>query len=242
MNERENIRRSKNMKNCWTALFLIVFLGIGCKLPSSLSDKTFIGNGKSANQTVNSSSQDRPNESVAANDPREELFAVARKFRDLPYFTATMTGDGVGQFIGRLEYVAPDKYRFVSGSGPTAGIEFVIIGKQTFIKSGGKWNRTPVDIRSKIPSVRELLEEQEIRSLRSITREADEVRDGTAAAIYVYQGASPAKSISYRSRLWVDKATGLPLKVVVEYDSGDRKSMTIKYDTVTPITIEPPLQ
>jgi hypothetical protein len=230
------------MKNVWIAALLILLVVIGCRLPSSLTKKTANENAPDAKQQADSKSENVSDTDIPAGDPREELLASARKFKDLPFFAATLTGDGVRNVNGRLEYVAPDKYRFLNIGGPTAGIEFVIIGKQTYIKSGGKWNRFPVDIGSQIPSVREFLEEQEIQRIKTIKRENDDTADGIPAAVYVYEGSTPSKAVHYRSRLWIDKATRLPLKLVVEYDGGDLKSMTITYDTTTPITIESPMQ
>lgn len=230
------------MKNVWIAALLIILVVIGCRLPSSLTKKTANENAPDAKQQADSNTESVSDTDIPAGDPREELLASARKFKDLPFFAATLTGDGVRNVNGRLEYVAPDKYRFLNIGGPTAGIEFVIIGKQTYIKSGGKWNRFPVDIGSQIPSVREFLEEQEIQRIKTIKRENDDTADGIPAAVYVYEGSTPSKAVHYRSRLWIDKATRLPIKLVVEYDGGDLKSMTITYDTTTPITIESPMQ
>ena len=38
--------------------------------------------------------------------------------------------------------------------------------------------------------------------------------------------------------MWIGKANGLPMKIVVDYTNGVLKQMTVNYDTETPVTIE----
>lgn len=238
----QKIMGKQSMKNGVIAMIMCIGITFGCKMPDSLTQNSSNspGNGNTyGDSSQNNNGQDRE---VANTDPRDDLLSAARKFRDLPYFTATMLGDGSQQVNGKLEYAAPDRYRIIYTGGAASGTEFIIAGKQTYMKTGGKWRRFPVDIGTMLPSVRELLEESEIRKIRAVQRLGDDSVDGVQAILYSYEGSTPSKSIDYKSRLWLAKSTGLPLKVVIEYNSGELKTMTISYDTETPVTIEPPIQ
>lgn len=232
----------KSMKNGVIAMIMCISITFGCKMPGSLTQNSPNSHGNANTYGDSSQNNNSQDIEVAKTDPRDDLLTAARKFRDLPYFTATMLGDGSQQVNGKLEYVAPDKYRIVYTGGAAKGTEFIIVGKQTYMKTGGKWRRFPVDIGSLLPSVRELLEEREIQKIRAVQRIGNDSVDGIQAILYSYEGSTPTKSIDYNSRLWLAKSTGLPLKVVIEYNSGQLKTMTISYDTETPVNIETPIQ
>jgi hypothetical protein len=53
---------------------------------------------------------------------------------------------------------------------------------------------------------------------------------------------TPVGDHPFTSKIWIDKDTGLPMKIFVEYTNGALKHMTVNYDTVTPVTIEAPIK
>ena len=51
---------------------------------------------------------------------------------------------------------------------------------------------------------------------------------------------TPKGGYPFTSKIWVGKDSGLPMRIVVEYQNGVLKTMTVNYDTETPVTIEAP--
>lgn len=230
------------MRNALIAMVICFCVSFGCKLPGSLSQVQQGNSDSQSPQNQNANWQTDADSERLNSDPQEELQASLRKFRESPHFIATMQGEGTRAISGRFEYATPDRYRYVATGGAGTGTEFIVVGKQTYMKAGGKWNRFPADIGSIIPSMSEMLDEGVLQSVRVLKREGDDLVDGVPATVYSYEGSTPTKSIKHKSRLWISKTTGLPLKVVVDYETGDLRRMTITYDMASPVDIEAPIQ
>ena len=79
-------------------------------------------------------------------------------------------------------------------------------------------------------------------SLTDVKFEGDDTVDGKPALVYSYGNVTPVDNYPFTSKTWVNKSTGLPMKLYVEYSNGILKHMTVNYDTESPVTIEPPIK
>lgn len=120
-------------------------------------------------------------------------------------------------------------------------MEMIMIGNQSFMKTGGKWSKMPGDGNASIPTLRDSFTEEGLKTLEDVKYEGEETVDGKPALVYTYRNVTGKGAFPFSAKIWVNKESGLPLKIVVDYTNGVLKQMTVNYDTESPVTIEPPI-
>ena len=221
-------------KNIIIVAFIFAALTLGCKLPDALS-----GSRSNAN-TATAPTESKPSDTaVATGDPKDDLVRSSKKFIELPFFTAQMDGTGKVDFQTNLKYAAPDRYHITQGGNK---IETIIVGTDTYMKTGSSWNKLPVDVGSMIPKLRDMYTEDAVKAVTNVQFAGDDDLDGKPALVYTYDSQMPKFNTPISSKMWISKQNGLPIKVVIDYSSGDLKKMVINYDTDTPVTIESPIK
>ena len=236
----------KNFRTLTLVLILLAGVGLGCsainKLRSGIEDKpanTTDSNSNSGSTAPNS----EPGAAAAGVDPKAEIIAASKKFVELKSFTATMSTVGETSMNMTLEYQAPDRYHMKSDPVHGVQIETIMIGPDTYASFGGKWTKMPGSAASQIPAMRQMFTEDGVKRLSDVKYEGADTVNGKAANKYSYEDpGKPESSVApFTSTIWVNKATGLPIKIEVGYKSGKLKSATITYDTDTPVKIEKPI-
>ena len=215
------------MKKLSLILLLLASVSLACKL-SSLMPGSGGGSGSGGS-------------SSGGADPKADIVEASKKFIALKAFSAKMEGMGQTEIKSQVDYVAPDRYHISYLGGTGAGMEIIYIGNQTYMKTGGKWSKTPGDSNSAIPTLRDSFTEEGLKTLTDVKYENEDTVDGKPALVYTYKNVTPKGGYPFSSKIWVAKATGLPLKIVVDYTNGMLKQMTVNYDTESPVTIEPPI-
>ncbi|MBP6001994.1 MAG: hypothetical protein KA746_01035 [Pyrinomonadaceae bacterium] len=216
------------MKKILLPLFILLFAVLGCSKIRELAGGSAGGSGGGT--------------ATAGTDPKEDITQAAKKFIALPAFSAKMEGMGQTEIKSQVDYVAPDRYHVTYLGGTGAGMEMIIIGSQSYMKpGGGSWNKVPGDAKS-IPTLRDSFTEEGLKTLTDVKFDGEETTDGKAAMVYSYKNVTPVGNNPFTSKIWIDKSSGLPMKIYVEYPNGVLKNMTVKYDTESPITIEPPIK
>ena len=210
------------MKNLTVVLLLLTSVLLGCKQLGSVSGG---GGGKAG----------------GGSDPTADVIAASKKFIDLKSFSAKMEGMGQAEIKQQVDYVAPDRYHVTYTAGPIPGMELIMIGNQSFMKTGGKWSKMPGDGNASMPTLRDSFTEEGLKSLSDVKSEGDDTVDGKAAFVYSYKNKTPKGDFGFNCKMWVDKQTGIPLKIYATYDNGVLKNMTVNYDTESKVTIEPPV-
>lgn len=236
----------KNFRSLTLVLILLAAVGLGCstinKLRSGIEDKP--ANTADMNSNSGSTSPDSgPSSAAAGADPKAEIIAASKKFVSLNSFTATMSTVGDTSMNMTLEYQAPDRYHMKSDPIHGVQIETIMIGSDTYASFGGKWTKMPGSAASQIPAMRQMFTEEGMKRLSDVKYEGVDTVNGKPADKYSYEDpGKPESSVAaYTSTIWVNKATGLPIKVEVGYKGGKLKSATITYDTDTPVKIEKPI-
>lgn len=152
-----------------------------------------------------------------------------------------MEGTGVNELHMQVDYAAPDRFHIHYLGGTAAGMEIIIIGKQTYMKTGGTWRKTPVGLGDAMPTLRDSFTEEGLKTLSDAKFEGDDTVDGKPALLYSYKNVTPKGNYPFTSKIWIGKDSGLPMKITVDYSNGTLKQMKVVYDTETPISIEPPV-
>jgi outer membrane lipoprotein-sorting protein len=152
-----------------------------------------------------------------------------------------MEGNGASELRMQVDYAAPDRYHIMYLGGTGAGMEMIMIGNKSFMKTSGKWSKFPGNSNASIPTLRDSFTEEGLKTLTDVKYDGDDTVDGKPAAVYSYKNVTPKGGFPFSSKIWVGKETGLPMKIVVDYTNGVLKQMTVVYDTETPVTIEAPI-
>lgn len=215
------------MKKLTLVLLLFAAAGFGCKFFDSLK-------GGSGGPGVGSGS--------GGSDPKADVIAASRKFTDLKSFSAKMEGIGQTEIKSQVDYVAPDRFRVKYLAGTGSGMEMIMIGNESFMKTGNNWSKMPGAGNNAVPTLRDSFTEEGLKTLSDVKFEGSDTVDGKPALMYSYKNVTPQGDFPFNAKIWVGKESGLPMKIVADYTNGVLKQMTITYDTETPVTIEPPVK
>jgi len=216
------------MKTLIIVSAILIFLGLGCSKFSELVP------GSKGNSSSSSSK--------AGADPKQEVIDASKKFVALPHLSAKMDGMGQTEIKSQVDYVAHDRYHIMYLGGTGAGMEMIMIGDDFYMKTAGKWMKSPGANAGAIPTLRDSFTDEGLKTLSDVKYEGSDSVDGKPASLYTYKNVTPKGQYPFSSKIWIGQETGLPIKIVVDYTNGTLKQMTVNYDTETPVTIEPPIK
>ncbi len=252
-------------KNLTICLLFLLAAAVGCSTIKDLG-KTSEGVNSSANNSTlpsnlnnaeSNSSVDEDNNSVnegksdvaggsgeyaPTDDPTGDIKRLSDRFLNQKTFRAVMEINGKTSMEMELEFQAPDSFRLTNHLTSDKTMEMIVIGKQAYMNLNGKWMKVPTGLgNAKVTDMREMFNKEGLKWFRDVKYVGEEQVEGKDAYVYTYSGKLEGKS-DYDSRIWVGKTDGMPLKINVEYKSGDLKSVSIKYDYTTPVSIEAPIK
>ena len=125
-------------------------------------------------------------------------------------------------------------HAFMTSTGISSALtqsEMINVNGATYAMVNGTWMKSPV-------SVEQLIQQSQaqVASAKAHTCQAmpDETLDGVAASVYTSHTETATGATD--SRVWIAKATGLPIKSEIDLTMGDRKSHTsvrYEYNNVT---------
>jgi Outer membrane lipoprotein-sorting protein len=226
-------------------LFILLGLILGC---SSIKDMVADRSEANTPSDVSNSatgptrvSEDVPAAFAPTGDAKADIEKMADRFLSIQSFRAKMTSEGTMTMNADLDYIAPDRFRIKTELPNGQSSEMVLIGKQTYMKLGDRWQKMPIDIGTKVPNMRETFTREGMKWFKEIKYEGEESAEGEPAYLYSYDGEAPGGGMAYSSKIWVAKNDGRPVKIHATYKKGDMKSMKIVYDYETKVTIEPPV-
>lgn len=233
------------MKNSLTVPVLILLLLVmGC---SALRDM-----GRQAEQNTEETAETTQDDTAGSHeekagftpghDPKSDIAEMSKRFMDETSFQAKMTGKGSVTMESAVDFVAPDRFRISTNAIGGQYVEMIVIGKQSYMNLGGKWQKMPAMDLSSIAGVRQAFTEEGMKWVEDVRLEGEETVDGKPAYVYTYKGKSPGVGPDFSSKLWVAKADGLPIKITADYGKGELKSMEINYNYDARISIEAPIQ
>lgn len=220
------------MKKLNLVLLILALFVVGCKLTDSLRDMVSGGAGGGKPNTT----------STGGTDPREDVVQASKKFIALPAFSAKMEGFGQMEIRQQVDFVAPDRFHVTYLAGAAPGMEIIMIGNQSYMKTGGKWSKMPGGNNSSTPNLRDSFTEEGLKTLSDVKFDGEDTLHGKPALVYTYKNVTPVGQYPFSSKMWVGAQSGVPIKIVVDYTNGVLKQMTVNYDTESPVTIEAPIK
>jgi hypothetical protein len=110
-----------------------------------------------------------------------------------------------------------------NGSQP---IESISTADAMYVQVKGEWRRSPMKPESLLAQ-----QQENIRSVTvaSCTALADEFVDGRRAAVYQAHYEQPDLGAS-DAKVWIAKATGLPIRTDVSVQAGEKTSVSTRFD------------
>jgi len=232
------------MKDLPFIILIVLAFTLGCgrltERFTKSADNTTVVNTSSSEQTTSTTDTTPP-----SGDPREDVVQASKRFLKLPKFRANMQGHGTSDLRIKMDYVAPNKFHiyFLDKDGQVK-TESIMIGSDRYMNFNGRWLKIPgATDENAIPKLRDLFNEEGLKTLKEVKYEGDEAIADQPAHIYSYRSNQTNSNAPYpfTSRIWVGGFDGLPHKMEVTYEGGQLKSMTVIYDFKTDILIEPPV-
>jgi hypothetical protein len=148
-----------------------------------------------------------------------------------------------------VEYAAPDRYHMVTHSqagGRDTSLEYVIVGKDTFMKmNNGAWRRFPVDMSKMIGAFRDPKFIEELAKTADVKFVGPDTVDGAPSLVYEYtMNNAMGMNIKSHAKTWVAVSDGLPRKSESESEFSGVKTKTemTMSDYNSDIKIEPPMK
>src|SRR5437870_493532 len=114
-------------------------------------------------------------------DPRADIVEASRKFIALKAFSAKMEGMGQTEIKQQVDYAAPDRFHVTYLAGTGAGMELIMIGNQSYMKTGGKWSKMPGDSNASTPTLRDSFTEEGLKTLTDAKFEGEDTVAGKPA-------------------------------------------------------------
>jgi len=173
-----------------------------------------------------------------ASDARENLKSALTALVGAKSFRVHLTHDGK-PFL-QIEFAAPDRFHTkgeVNATGPAALGEMIIIGSDTYVRSGDSWQKASpqVHFADLVNKYRVIDVGQEMAKYDDIQFVGNE--DLNAAPTLVYQFRKEQKP----GKVWIGANDGLPHKFEYEGSGPAGGSMTATYEYDAEIRIEPPI-
>jgi len=129
------------------------------------------------------------------------------------------------------QYVTSNHTYVTMTGGSTMTSESITAGGVMYIQVNGKWMRSPTS-----PSDMQQLQQQDAKKMAtSCQRLPDETVNGTVAMVFHVQNKGPASTSD--GKVWLAKATGLPIRGEEDVLSGATKthvSTRFEYTNVQP--------
>jgi hypothetical protein len=189
---------------------------------------------------------------VSAGDkPLDVMVKATRAQLDAKSYRANMEISSSNGSMNNVvvEYVAPDRYHMVTRSragGRDTALEYVIVGKDTFMKmNGGAWRKFPMDMSQLISSFRNPKFIEELTKTSDVKFVGADTLGGAPMLVYDYTMNNPmGVNMKTHAKTWVAVSDGLPRKSESEGEFSGVKTkteMTVS-DYNSDIKIEAPIK
>ena len=175
-------------------------------------------------------------------DPKADLLATAEAMGKVGKFksSSTITGDDGKVFKTSAQVIWPDRFHIV-----TDQMEAIILPGKSYMKQPGQaWQVLPVDLSQMVAGFRAENMKQSMASTSNVKDLGTSEVNGHAVHGYEYDSSATVmgQTSKAHSKMWLDVATGLPVRQEVDGEAMGHKSHTVQdYDFTTPVKIEAPI-
>jgi hypothetical protein len=213
-------------------------LTFGCSRSDEVKNTTVAVNAPpSANApAANSEPVKVPEIFTAGEDPRGDVLFSTKKQMSAPAWSGTVTSETTPELNMLMEHAAPNRYYVKQPAG-----EVIVIGSDSYVNQKGKWQKVGIDLSEQLSSQMKLMTEEALAGVKDVQKVGTEQVDGKETIVYSYktEGEEPGEATT--TKIWLDKANGLPLKINVEgMINGKPQKVSTVYDYDKPVRIEAP--
>jgi hypothetical protein len=133
-----------------------------------------------------------------------------------------------------IDYVAPDRFRLTQPD-----TDMIIIGDKTYQNEGGGWELLEMNMGAMITQFRnsDLIDSVVLSNVQTLP---DETLEGKACNVYSY--TQDFEGIISQDKLWIEKSTGLPMRLESEGEVLNTQSKAVSHYEYTGVEITAPIQ
>ncbi len=173
---------------------------------------------------------------VFSTQAQEDVIRAALQAQlDAPQLRSTLTQDIEGEASDTIiEYVAPDSFRMVMPD-----MEMIVLSGKTYQKESDVWQLLDMDMSAMIMQARQgILEDFSLSDIQALP---NETLDSKPCAVYSY--TTTWGDFVSQDKIWIEKATGLPLQNYSEGNIlGSFTKSTNRFEYDPNLTITAPIQ
>jgi hypothetical protein len=104
--------------------------------------------------------------------------------------------------------------------------ESIMAGDTNYFKYHGVWKKSPLSPKDNLEREQDNIKNAKVYTCRRLP---DELLDGTPVAAYTAHSETPDVGTT-DAKLWISKATGLPLRTDSDIDFGTKQHLSVRYD------------
>ena len=182
-----------------------------------------------------------PAAAAAAADPKGGVVQASRKLIAAKSLTGKVVGVGKLGITKDVQFAAPDRYHIIFDDETGARTEMISVGGETWIKSGDSWDVLPGDD-SPTSTFRNNFSDEVIDGISDVQFKGEDMIDNKPMLVFTYNLVTKVGNFHVSHTIWVDQASGLPVKSIAEYRDGNMETLTTTFDAQTPVSIEPPIK
>lgn len=216
---------------------MIAAVSLGCsQLTEPGASNLSNANGSSSSSNTPTNSTSNTTGTTTRENPAADIEVMADKFLAEKTFRAKMRGTGDKDVKTDLEFVAPDRFRLVTGPG----LETIVIGKDVYLSMNGSFQKLPGAMGNSIPDLRASFNKEGRKWFSDVRFVGEETVNGKPSLVYEYKNKGEGNRGENDSKIWIAKDDGLPQRIESRYKTGNLKTMVIDYEYDPSIKIEVP--
>src|SRR5678816_216960 len=175
-------------------------------------------------------------------DPKADLLATAEAMGKVGKFksSSTITGDDGKVFKTSAQVIWPDRFHIV-----TEQMEAIIIPGKSYMKQPGSgWQVIPVDLSQMVAGFRAEAMKDSMASTTNVKELGTSEVNGHQVRGFEYDSSATIMGQTSKAhcKMWLDVATGLPVRQEVDGEAMGHKSKTVQdYDFTSPVKVEAPI-
>jgi hypothetical protein len=197
----------------------------------------------SITKSGNSAVPDKPSSTSTqpSSNAREDIRSALTNLLAAKSFRAHLTNNG--KHFMDLEYAAPDRFHL---TGEDSGRQFppgemILIGRDTYVKADGKWQRSPpgMSFGDQVARLGRPDVTQEMAKYIEVSYVGTDSLDGAPMLVYQYK-KNEDQGQPTSGRIWIGSTDHLPYRFEYQGKGVNGDDMIVNYDYPSDIKIEPP--
>lgn len=168
--------------------------------------------------------------------PTDDVVSSTRKQLDVRQWSARVESSTSPEMNMTIEFSAPKNYHFKRTDG-----EVMAVGGSSYVRKNGVWEKLEFDISDQLAEQTKLITEQVADEIQNVEKIGEEKLGGKNTIVYLYRDTVEETGEETTNKVWIDKATGLPLRIDFEgMVEGKAQKISTFYDYDKAVVIEAP--